>query len=87
MKIWKFEINPASFLVNMPKGAEVISVGTQENCIMIWAKVNPEAKICIRRFPVYGTSHEISEEDLSIPFIGTVIMESFVWHVFDGGEV
>lgn len=86
MQIWKFEIPVTDFLVPMPKGAKVLSVGVQELSIMAWALVDPSMETVTRRLPVYGTGHEI-KDDAALPFIGTVFWDTLVFHVFDGGEI
>ncbi len=86
MQIWKFEIPVHDFLVQMPKGAEILSAGVQGEQIMVWVRVNPDAKHVVRRLPIYGTGHEIEFRDSDLPLIDTVFMGPLVFHVFDGGE-
>ena len=44
MKIWKFYLGmgPETTVV-LPKGAQVLSVGTQDDLIHMWAMVDPDA--------------------------------------------
>lgn len=85
--IYKYEIDPLkNFWVTVREGAEVLAVGVQGNKIVLWARVDPEAREVARRFPVYGTGHEIAPDDDALPLIGTVFMDDIlVFHIFDGG--
>ncbi len=86
MEVWKFQVSPNPY-VQMPKGADTLSVGIQGQDIMVWARVNPNSIMITRRLPVYGTGHVIDPLDHELPLIGTVFMGPLVFHVFDGGEV
>jgi len=83
--IWKFPIPADGGTVQMPKGAEVLSVGLQGNDIQVWALVDPSKSTTPRHFHVRGTGHACSIAGEK--FIGTIFDGSFVWHVFDGGEL
>jgi hypothetical protein len=83
--IWKFEIDDAfDTCIKMPKGAEVLSIQNQNNTICIWALVIPSNEPEDRYFEVFGTGHPI-HCDIGIErvFIGTVQVDSFVWHIFE----
>lgn len=88
-QIWKFEI-PTNGRVNVPKGAEVLSVGEQDNKIYVWVVCNPIEKETMElEFEVFGTGHDIPthlrpEEHR---FLGTVYFkkEPLVFHVFQKG--
>lgn len=86
MEVWKFEIPIDGFKVEIPQGAVPLSVGIQGNAIMVWATVDPSAPKVTRAFPIYGTGHKIPPEDRDLPFIGTVFIGPYVFHVFDRGE-
>lgn len=107
--IWKFPLERpdaegappaprARFLVEMPRGAEVLSTELMGGVVTVWALVNPEAPTVRRTLEVFATG------DVDVAgkrFIGTVINRQFVrlgerrtkeqlaplvWHVFDAGE-
>jgi hypothetical protein len=93
-KIFKYELWPTDEqIIGMPGGAQLLHVAFQDNDLMLWAKVNPEAPIVGRTIYIYGIGHEI---DPSKParYVGTAFQKTFsdgleaafVWHVFDGGE-
>lgn len=85
-QIWKFPIPSEGNTVTMPKGAQVLSVEAQGLEIMAWAVVDLDAPLVQHHFPVYGTGHLIEAQDDVLPFIGTVLIDPWVWHIFDGGE-
>lgn len=70
-------------VVEMPEGAKIISVQTQNNQVCLWAIVTPHNQLIKRGIRIYGTGHPIDRENLE--YIGTAIMENgnLVWHVFE----
>lgn len=101
--VWKFSVFPDGFVINMPKGARILSVDTQPGAIdpvaqrvwgtdahpRLWALVNPFAPKVERRFACVGTGNPLPEDIDSFVFIGTIQMHGgrLVLHLFDGGEV
>lgn len=89
MQIWKYRlIGPGSrSVVEMPVGAEVLSVGLQRHdyslmdALYVWAKVDTAAELEKRVFALVGTGN-LLPDDLG-RFIGRVTMGSFEWHVFE----
>lgn len=87
-QIWKFKVIPSGKNVDieMPRGAEILSMHTQDEQPCIWALVNPDAKIETRRFEVYGTGHDI-HYDMGVErnFIGTCLIHGglLVLHIFE----
>lgn len=77
-KIFKYAFNG---IVELPKGAEIISAQEQHGKIQIWAIVDPSAETEKRLFALYGTGHEM--DDRSQKFIATIQRGEFVWHLFE----
>lgn len=88
--IWKFELETTDRQkVEMPIGAKILTVQTQNETPCLWALVNPERKERKERyFEVFGTGHKIPL-DLSREYIGTYQLKggSLVFHVFEIAEV
>lgn len=89
--IWKFNVPIRDLaLIEMPKGAQTLSVGVQGQEICMWAIVDPNAEKEMRRFSVHGTGIPM-EFGLPGKFIGTVqivtIAGVYVGHVFEAGLV
>lgn len=78
--IWKFNIDATGDL-EMPIGAEILSVHEQHFGVFLWALVDPASKTEVRRFRVYGTGHDIP--DHAMKFIGTAHLGGLVLHVFE----
>jgi hypothetical protein len=57
--IWKFEIGTNKIIIEMPKGAEILTIQTQYNVPCIWAMVDPNAEKELRHFEIFETGHEI----------------------------
>lgn len=89
--IWKFPLPDlaAELTVRMIRGAELLSVASQDGIPCIWARVDTESPTADRRISVRGTGHP--EVPPAASFLGTVIGEAhlsgLVFHFFDGGEV
>lgn len=71
----------------VPHGGYVLSTGMDpaSDAIAIWIAVHPEATPEPRTFYVRGTGHHMNGAPM-LGFIGTVINEPFVWHVFEGNN-
>jgi len=82
-QVWKFEINSTESPIEMPKGAEILSVGFQKDTLYVWALVEIEVypELEGRSLIVRGTGHNIHAEDLK--FIGSAYIDSLVFHVFE----
>lgn len=80
--IWKYTIQP-SMELNLPKGAQILSVHEQGDALCMWALVDPEVETENRKFAVYGTGHEIPDQQMK--FVGTAHNNngSLVFHVFE----
>ncbi len=83
--IFKYAIVGANNKIELPKGAEVLSVASQNHKIFMWAKIDTEAKTEVRNFEVFGTGHEMTQDiGIDYTFIGTAHMISgLVFHVFE----
>lgn len=81
MEIWKFELT-SSGQVEMPEGAEALSVHAIRERPYLWALVDPEAPQVTRKFKIVGTGFPMDEAG---KFLGTFFLGHlpFVFHVFD----
>lgn len=81
--IWKFPVSIAErFSVEMPAGAEILTVQMQGDTPCMWAIVDPDAFPEIRNFRMAGTGHELGQIGRHI---GTVQMAggALIWHFFE----
>lgn len=91
MRIYKYKLDNPNNQIKMPKNAEILSCGSIDNELFIWALVNPEEtktkQQLIRIFPT-GCIDFLKCDGLKKNFIGTAIMENgLVWHLFKGVEL
>lgn len=81
--IWKFPLQLVSpQFIEMPDGAEILTVQSQGDVGCLWALVDPEMAVTPRYFEVFGTGqnvHTLSKRR----YIGTFQQPPFVWHVFE----
>ena len=85
MKVFKYSFDVADRVVlDMPYGAEVLCVQTQDNRPNIWAKVSPNLVKEKRVFRIFGTGHPISD-DAKLTYVGTfqLVGGTFVGHLFE----
>ena len=82
--IWKYLLplqeRPS---IDMPEGAEILSVQFQREVLTMWALVDPSKPLKARHFEIAGTGFEL--RDLPRRHIATVQTESqnLVWHIFE----
>ncbi len=85
MPIWKYPIPiEDSFEIEMPQGARVLSVDTQDGKPYIWVLVNTSSPKGLRPFRLLGTGHPSDDVGTS-RFVGTFQMRNgdLVYHLFD----
>lgn len=80
--IWKFILAP-DITLDLPRGAEILSVREQGGNICLWALVDPQADQTTRRFVVIGTGHAVPDGPLW--FLGTAHLAGgqLDFHVFE----
>jgi hypothetical protein len=82
--IWKFKLIEGvdRFVMEMPKGARILSLQTQNGESCFWAMIpDTEAGWETRKFVLYGTGHPITEDNLQ--YIGTFQQPPYVFHLFE----
>ena len=81
--IWKYSINPRQNKIQMPSGAQILSIQTQRGEPQLWALVDPNNKKETRILQVYGTGWDMPE--FPGKYLGSfqVEKETLIFHVFD----
>jgi len=82
--IWKYQFDTTdSFGLQIPEGAEILSVQVQHGKPCMWVLVDKDKPVVQRRFRVYGTGHPI--EAVGLTFLGTyqVCNGDLIFHVFE----
>jgi hypothetical protein len=90
--IWKFILNKHNGRqeVQMPRGAMPLSAGQDpDGSLAVWALVDPRAESVSREFEVLFTGERVRQPRATRApvFLGTVIADGLVYHVYDHGEV
>jgi hypothetical protein len=74
----------ASFTLDLPAGAHVLTVQVQDHVPMAWAIVDTDAPKQPREFEIFGTGWELPPGS-QLRYISTIQAQSgrLVWHVFE----
>jgi len=83
--VYKYEILPGEHIdIDLPQGAEILTVQIQGDQPCIWAMIDTRAPIQRRRFRLAGTGHPISDPD-ALTYIGTFQLYegALVYHLFE----
>lgn len=81
--IWNFTLRPV-IEIEMPEGAQLLSVHEQNGELCMWVQVRTENPMVKRKFLTFGTGH-ILPDDQKLDFVGTALLErgALVLHVFE----
>jgi len=87
--IWKFQLSTIDVqFINMPIGAEMLSLQIQNNIPCIWCLVDKSKETEDIMFEIFGTGGSI-HYDMGVErkYMGTyqneMFGESFTWHLFE----
>lgn len=87
-EIWKYELAVTDRqVVEMPLGAQILTVQVQRDVPCLWAIVSTDAKRMPRTIDTFGTGHAISGSPGR--YIGTYQLNrgALVFHVFEVGPL
>jgi len=71
----------------MPALSRLLSVAIADGDFFVWAAVDPGARNVARRFLLWPTGEPFPRGWSDDGYLGTVREGSYLWHVFDGGEM
>ena len=82
--IHKYPVSTGLFEVEMPEGAEVLTVQMQGNSPCIWARVDSEAPVTKYHFQIVGTGQPTPSIG-EAAYIDTFQMlgGQLIWHLFE----
>ena len=83
-QIFKYEISPNNTIVEMPKGAKILTVQNQFEQCCIWAFVDPFADTEKRCFVLVATG-QVFYDRSDLVYIGTFQLQGggLVFHLFE----
>ena len=89
VRIFKYKLSITDEqTICLPQGSRILSVDNQDGVLTLWAMVNTDRPVEPRYIRIVGTGHEIADKAAaSLEFIGTVLMDPFVWHVFEWRKI
>lgn len=70
--------------IEMPRFSRVLSVQVQNGTPCIWAIVDTDSPLAIKKFRLAGTGHPIREKEEDLEFVGTFQLfgGKIVFHLF-----
>lgn len=84
-KIFKYKLETTGIQqIEMPHGAEILCIKTQNDEPYMWALVSPNAPTEKRSFEIFGTGHNVPE-NATRTYIGTYQLKNgqLVFHCFE----
>jgi hypothetical protein len=78
--IYKYTLHSQDCTLQLPKGAELLTVQLQNQIPTLWALVNPMTVTEERHICIVGTGWEVED---NMKYITTYMDGYFVWHVFE----
>jgi len=84
--IWKYNLGLGLQTLTMPTWSEIVHVENQQNCACMWAVVDTETPVEKRHFLMLMTGQEIPDTVSTFSYLGTVMIDGFVGHIFEVHE-
>ena len=82
-EIWKYRLHMTDDQeVLLPMHAQPLHVGYQRNALCVWVLVHPENPVVLFDVHIAGTGYPVPDEWNPQEYVGTVVGEVLVWHVF-----
>lgn len=83
--IWKYQLDVCDDqLLQLPIGAEILTVQVQQESVQMWVCVNPDMTLKTRHIRIHGTGHDVPNHD-KLKYISTFQLHNgnLVFHVFE----
>jgi len=85
-RVYKYTIIPDDYVtLSLPKNAQILSVAEQGSEVGLWALVDTQAELEVRRFRFAGTGHPIKESSDRLRHVSTFPMRNgqLIFHFFE----
>ena len=85
--VYKYPVQmQAEFTVDLPRGAEFLSVQVQHGDPQMWFRVDTSREVVRQVFSTVGTGHPIAPELSRLPYLGTFHLSdgALAFHLFGG---
>ena len=90
-RVYKYQLNFKSNQgIILPRSAKILHVDMQFEGVYFWAEVDTEEVSIYRYFNIFGTGHNIPEEEEAREYVhvGTVKQnDSLIWHIYEMLEI
>lgn len=83
MVVYKYVLPPSGGPIELPQGARILSVQTQNGQPQIWALVDPHAPRVSRTLIVKGTGHDGVDPDWLYHGTFQMLGGALVFHLFE----
>ena len=84
MTIWKYPLAVTDVQsLSWPEFSRPLFVGNQGGTLTLWAMVNPGMEQESVTVSIVGTGHPVDDSDGA--YVGSAIVDPYVWHVFVRG--
>lgn len=81
--IWKFPLDVRELqTIVVPSNAQALHLAVQDGTPCVWVLLDPNAPTRQRDILCFGTGHSVLA--FADRHIGTVLIDSYVWHYFWG---
>lgn len=87
--IWKYELKITDTQeIEVPLGSTILSIGNQNGRLCMWLIIRADGdtpeEMAVENMTIniVGTGHKLSD-NIGL-FVDTVIIDQFVWHVYQG---
>ena len=77
--IYKYQL-PAVGALQLPLGAQILTIQLQNGSPTLWALVEPDNTLVDRTISIVGTGWEVED---NMEYICTYMDGPFVWHAFE----
>ena len=80
--VWKITLNQPEQDFDLPRGARVVHVATQDDNPCVWLDLDTSRIVQSRTFAAYGTGHLVPED---AAYVGTArgVAGGLVFHIYE----
>jgi hypothetical protein len=79
--VFKYPVNAGADSMELPLGAEILKIDSQNGSVFLWALVSPEQVITATQ-KIYVTGTGFIFEDSGMEHVNTFFLDAMVFHVF-----
>ena len=81
--VFKYKLDCSISEISIPLNATLLCVASQGSEIFLWAEVETDFPLHIRKFHLVGTGEKLPDFSENIKYFGTAFVAKFVFHVYE----